>query len=139
MIAQNALFTAEVPEHGVIDGHVRFRLAKTDKESVAVVGLCANLVAGLMFEKLHAQGTNIVLSLAEDTGRIDVVARNADDGLNLLWTPGETEQGKLDDAQARIADRLAALSAPAKAAPPPAPEPSEADDEYLVKQLRRIP
>lgn len=135
MLLENDLFRQEIPEKGIIDGHVRFVMSRTEPDDVAIVGFCANVTASLLFEKLQAQGTNTLISL---DGRADVVARNADDGLNMQWTPRQEEPQRLDDIAERIAKKLRTPSAPQQEEPVEE-TPQEEDDEAFVKQITRIP
>ena len=152
MIIQNPLFKQEIPEKGAVKGHIRFSTQSRDPSDIALIGFCANVSASLLFERLQAQGTNIIITVEKDTTRVDVLARAENDGLNLLWTPKPAE--RIDEIQERIRNKTFFFdkeSAPPKSAEKPTevkhvetkaatPEPPTHDEEdYLVKQLHRIP
>jgi hypothetical protein len=166
MILQNTLFTQEIPQPGAAKGHVRFTTQSTEAEDIALIGFCANLAASVLFERLHAQGTNLVFNLAKDEATVDVLARYEDDGLNLLWTP--KAGGDLSSIQERIRNKTFFIGRkkeepkpvhlvppvpllPGQDTIPPPPQPdaksnpadkenmSEEEEDYQVKQLMRIP
>jgi len=157
----NDLFTFEVPQKGATKGQVRFVVASARPDDIALVGFCANVTASLLFERLQAQGTNIVIDLSAQKSRIDVLARYENDGLNLLWTPKQMDAAKLASVQERIRNKTFMFgkqdSLAAPKVQPPKPERSteqssmpkmesprveqlsDTEEEYLVKQLIRIP
>lgn len=159
--AETPIFTQEVPDKGAARGHVRFTLKSRAPEDVALVGFCANVTASLLFERMQAQGTNIVMHFTKESGVIDVLARAENDGLDLLWNGKQADPAQLSDIQERIrnktffigkeakapvAERLPAEkhppeSPPSVAIPLPAQkeEMSEAEEDHLIKQLHRIP
>lgn len=137
MLIENSLFKENIPEKGIIDGHIQFKMARSDSETIGIVGFCANITGSVLFEQLQAQGTNIVFSLAEQ-GTVDVVARNQDDGLNLQWQPKDFEENRLDDIAERIKRTLAPEEKEVRKQPEE-PEPSAEENEAHVKQLTRIP
>lgn len=109
MIVETSLFSEEVPEKGIIDGHVRFTLSSSQPDDVAVVAMCANFAASVLFDRLKAQGTNIIFSLRDDGGRMDVVARNTNDGITLDWPPKKTDAAKLTEVHSKLSDKMLAL------------------------------
>jgi hypothetical protein len=104
IVTENQLFTEEIPEKGATKGQVRFSLKSRKPDDIALAGFCANIAASLLFERMQAQGTNMIIDLS-DSSRIDVLARYEDDGLNLLWTPKPAEPSTLDSAQERIRNK----------------------------------
>lgn len=148
MIIDNALFSEEIPEKGATEGHLRFHLKDATPENVALIGFCANITASLLFERLQAQGTNIIIALNKDTAQIDVIARSEDDGLNLTWPAKSMEPTQLNDIAERIKNKTFFIGKEqqkeekvpeAKPEKHEIPELSEAEEDYLVKQLHRIP
>jgi hypothetical protein len=156
MIIQNPLFTEEIPEKGAARGHVRFASSSSKPEDVALMGFCANVAASVLFERMQAQGTNIIITIDKDSSRIDVLARAENDGLNFLWTPKPAERvdeiqerirnktfffGKEDKSGAKTESRPEQHEPTTHAPASKTPDQASPDDEddYLVKQLHRIP
>jgi hypothetical protein len=148
MIIQNPLFTQEIPEKGAAKGHIRFASTSRDPADVALLGLCANITASLLFEKLQAQGTNIILNLAKDT-RVDVLARTEGDGINLLWIPKPMEQQQLTDTQERIRNKAFFIGKAAQVAQKDElttpvlttkePDVEVDEEDEMIKHLHRVP
>ena len=153
MILDNAVFSEEVPASGATKGHVRFHLKSRQPEDVALVGFCANVTASLLFERLQAQGTNIVVQLGKED-RVDVLARYENDGLNLLWTPKPADANQLNETAERIKNKTFFIGKEAKEAEQEKAEAqstpivqsahdqehmTEEEEDHQVKQLHRIP
>ncbi len=146
MIHENNLFSLDVPEKGVAKGHVRMKINSASPEDMIPVGLTASIAASVLFEKLSAQGTNIILTVKDSEAQADIIARYENDGLDLLWQGKEIDQNQMSTYVDKIKDALDEGAGPVqtsrpKDSPPDAPNPQESseDDEYLVKQINRIP
>ena len=162
MIISTPLFDEELLEKGATSGHIRFTLKSRKPEDIALVGFCANVASSLLFERMQAQGSNIIMNLTREGGTIDVLARRENDGLDLLWTP--KDPGAINEVQERIKnktfmigkDRGAQKSVEqqdnviigqstngnkihAKVTIEKTEGLSEEEEDYLVKQLHRIP
>jgi hypothetical protein len=161
IVTENQLFVEEIPELAAAKGQVRFTMKSRTPEDVALTGFCANVAASLLFERLKAQGTNIIIDYGTEA-HIDVLARYEDDGINLLWTPKPSEPSQLDSTQERIRNKTffigkaekqeeksttqtgsqqpgeakAEKISPARSTDEAL---SEEEEDYLVKQLHRIP
>jgi hypothetical protein len=154
------LFLQDIPEKGAAKGHLRYTLKGRAPGDIALVGFCANVGASLLFERMQAQGTNIILQLDKENARIDVLARYEDDGLNLQWQNKQVDPAQMGNIQELIKNRTFFLGKEQhvpeqKPSPPPAehaaaPESvrpaltqvapqTEEEEDYLVKQLHRIP
>jgi hypothetical protein len=105
MIIDNHLFREEIPEKGASRGHIRFHLKSKEPSDVSLVGFCANLAATLLFERLQAQGTNIIITIDKRDARCDVLARHENDGVELIWTPKQFDPAQYNDAQERIKNK----------------------------------
>lgn len=165
-IIETPLFNEEVPESGAVKGHVRFTVVSRAPADIEIVGFCANVVSSLLFERLQGEGSNLIITLGKDSSRADVLIRKENDGLNLLWTPKPMEPARLDETRERIRNKTFYIQvdgpqkdAPVKkdvsvgASPSTAlvagssddahrnddAEMTEAEEDYLVKQLHRIP
>lgn len=154
----NPIFYQEIPEKGAARGHIRFSVKGRTPENVALAGFCANITASVLFERMQAQGTNIILQLTKEEARIEVIARAEDDKLNLLWEGKQVDPGQMNDIQERIRNKtfFIGTEAPPLAAPksetqevtpkpdarpsePPLDVHTEEEEDYLTKQLHRIP
>lgn len=143
MRLENSLFMQEIPPKGASDGHLTFTSASIQPEDVALIGFIATLDASILFEKLHSQGTNIILHL-DDGLKGHIIARREGDGLNFQWAPKEIEPNRMSDVQNRIADKIFSREHAQERAKPEAPKEEERElspeeEDYLIKQLRRIP
>ena len=103
----------------------------------------SSYAATALFELLQAQGSNILIKNFGDVN-VDVIARNADDGLNLLWTPKKAEPAELDEVAAKIkgkADYIGVEKVEKKPLNMDKKESVEDTGEinYLIRSLRRIP
>lgn len=142
---ENALFKQEIPEKGATKGHVHFAIKSRSPEDIALVGFCANVAASLLFERMQAQGTNIIFTLSQNDATSDVLARHENDGLNLQWTPKPADPSQLNDVQERIRNRtffIGKKQPEIKEQKEPiqqAPTITDDEEDYLVKQLHRIP
>lgn len=123
----------------------------------------ASFAASALFEMFGGggdKGTNIVLNEGKGSDRsvehvsIDVIPRQADDGINYRWEPKQADQQELDEVLKKIKDHTFFIGK--KKAQQPAPDgeeisqqepkkaeaPSESNkgsENYLVKQLDRCP
>jgi hypothetical protein len=168
---ENPLFTVDIPEKGASKGHTRIDMKSSSTPDVLLGTLCASLHASILFERLQAQGTNIIIDLGRNHARFDVLARYENDGINLQWTPRPQDQAQLSLTAERISNKTFMIGkgekkagnagtqqSPGSDIPVPTPdakhsaqpmpaapqskhdEPlSEAEENYLVKQLHRIP
>ena len=111
--------------------------------------LVANKMSALAFQVLGAQGTNIILENGVPAGQIiphlavHVLPRKKDDGLKLEWAPKKATEEDLGSAEERL---KAHVGEPELAEEKPrkkeAPERIVADknkEDYLLKQLERMP
>lgn len=153
----NPLFYQEIPEKGAARGHIRFSLKDRAPESIALAGFCANITASVLFERMQAQGTNIILQLTKEDARIDVIARAENDKLDLLWEGKQVDPGQMNDIQERISNKTFFIGKEKpdtekkvekqeviqkpdpKPTEPPIEVHTEEEEDYLTKQLHRIP
>ena len=118
----------------------------------------ASYSATAIFEFLKAQGSNIILTENEGPLKLDVIARNENDGLNLMWQGQQADPNELKEVAKQVKDAIDyevwAYNNPeeaAKAGKPKAPQEAEtinADEEgdgednkknYLLRSLNRTP
>ncbi|MBU1202306.1 MAG: HIT family protein [Nanoarchaeota archaeon] len=116
-------------------------IEELSEEEVAHIFNLANVSATSLFQILGAQGTNIITD-EQDGFVINVVARKQDDGLNFLWTPKQVSAPDMDSVTSSISSKITFKEEPKN--PPKVddqPQDKFSDDEenYLLKQLERIP
>lgn len=110
----------------------------------------ANKVSTVMFDTLNIQGTNIFVSNGVAAGQmvahfmINVIPRKENDDINLQWVPKQLSEEEMSTVELQLKDAIAhvPLSEDKKLKKPSViPEPIEisGEDNYLLKQLRRIP
>jgi len=122
-----------------------------------LLGYCfsvANKVSMFLFEKLKAEGTNIIVQNGVAAGQtephfvIHIIPRKENDGLNLQWKTKQASDSELSDAALQLGNGLIEKKEKpveiAKEAPKPEDNKEEKAaeiirDSYLLKQLRRIP
>ncbi|RME53722.1 HIT domain-containing protein [Candidatus Woesearchaeota archaeon] len=102
-------FSILLPEQGVTRGHVvvvpeknATEFSHLRSEEVQALFAVANTVSTLLFEKLGAQGTNLIANEGERGVSIAVIPRSANDGANLLWQP---KQGSPEELKA-VAEKI---------------------------------
>ncbi len=128
MTLENALFVMDIPERGATKGHIRFDLRSLEPDAVGTTALCATVASAILFERLQAQWTHLVIGLDGSHGSVHALARWEDDGLDLTWTPKPLEPGRMEEIAGRIKDKtfLLGKDAPKNAPMPQAPQGSGA-------------
>lgn len=113
----------------------------------------ANAISTAIFETLKIEGTNIFVSNGVVAGQtvahfmINVIPRRQDDGINLQWQPKQLNQEEMSTVELRLKEQASGGHEFKKDQPAEHKEPVkkkaapiiEGDDNYLLKQLRRIP
>ncbi len=79
-------------------------------ETVAKTFILAKKMAGILKEKLHCDGLNLVQNNGEAAGQtvmhfhLHVIPRYKDDGQNILWKPGKPSQEALEAVRRQIVE-----------------------------------
>ncbi len=145
-----------LPESPATKGHVRVyskehasSLDELSHDQVQHLLQVGNLAATLLFENLEAQGTNVIMNEGDLFGEhlhLDVVARNEDDSLDTSWESVELPDSKMEKVQKRIKDKADLIGEEVETERNEVPrekpdkETMEDDEEnYLIKQLRKLP
>lgn len=142
-------FTLEVPEQGAVRGHVRMSSSSAAPDDIAALGMCANVLSSILFERMQAQGTNIIMHLGQGA-EVEVLARTEGDGLDFRWAPKQVDPGRFEEIQGRIQNKAFFIgkdqAGPSAREPPaqnaaalPEHHADEGDEDELVKHLYRIP
>lgn len=121
-------------------------LEMVSEELLTTAVAAANKASTLLFERLGAQGTNILVQNGTGAGQkvphfaIEVLPRREGDGLQLSWTPQTVGDDDLDIVAAQLkeaSDKL--LQEKAQKKEPKKENVQIAQEDYRLKILRRIP
>ncbi len=110
----------------------------------------ANKFSALAFQLLRAEGTNTIIQNGVPAGQnvphlaVHVLPRRRDDGLKLEWEPKKASEEDLKRAEERLKPYVGIEPAPEEKKPlkAEAPEKIIADEnkeDYLIRQLERMP
>lgn len=143
MIYEDSFLSLDVPEKGAVEGHLALALKSQTPEDLGVAGVLSNVLAAVLFERLGAQGSNILMQYGR--GSVDVLARREGDGLDVRWDPQEIAPEEIRRVHSLLKDKmfLPEGGGESEAKAPPEPEQTApqqgGEDDYLVKQLHRVP
>jgi len=112
----------------------------------------SNKISGAIFDGLKVQGTNIYVANGIPAGQsvahfmINVIPRKENDGVNLQWKPKQLSEEEISTVELKLKDQIKDTSVgkiektekPVQETPKPEPIVDDEDD-YYMKQLRRIP
>jgi len=110
----------------------------------------ANKISSAIFETLKVHGTNIFVANGIPAGQkvahvmINVIPRMEKDGINLQWQPKQLGEEEMSTVELKLKEEIGnvGIEEPAKKAviaQPKKSEPISGEENYLIKQLRRIP
>ena len=113
----------------------------------------ANTMSTAVFEGLKAQGTNILVQNGIPAGQsvphahLSVIPRRENDGLPLMWQPRPIGPEELAQLETKLKDESKNIGPFQKSKPKPVeekkPEPireeQPGEENYQLRQLRRIP
>ena len=125
-----------------------------DQELVNLFSV-ANKISSAIFENLKVQGTNIFVANGIPAGQtvahfvINVIPRMENDGINLQWKPKQLTEEEMSTVELKLkesiqnigVEKVQEIKKPEAAAETQKNIPISDDDEddYIAKQLRRIP
>jgi histidine triad (HIT) family protein len=123
---------------------------KTPDYLVAWGFAIAKKLAAILLESIKLQGLNLLIENGDGAGQklphftINLLPRFENDGLPLNWTPKQGNIDELKQVEARMKQALSGNwmfeGRPGQATAKPEPEKVAQDrDNYLIKQLHRIP
>ncbi len=108
----------------------------------------ANTLATVCFEVLGAHGTNIMIKNGVPAGQktphaqVEIIPRFENDGINMQWQTMKVTEDDLNTAQLMLKDQLEKpieKKEEKKAEPIQETEEIPEEDNYMLKQLERIP
>src|SRR3989344_5732530 len=114
--------------------------------------IVANKISSAIFETLKVQGTNIFVRNGIPAGQqvahflINVIPRKENDNVNLQWKPRQLSEEEMSTVELKLREQVKGRgiekAQKAQAAKPeiPKPEPvTDDEDDYFMRQMRRIP
>lgn len=125
-----------------------------DDEIVSHIFVVCNKISTILFDKLGAQGTNLILNNGHDAGQelphvvVHVLPRKEGDKLDFEWSAKQTTEPALSSMKNRIqiyADPIFLGKDELPVTKVEKPEekkqdnPDEPGEDYLIKNLKRIP
>ncbi len=130
-------------EHYTIMEHVPDEIL----EKMAVV---VNKMSIKLFESLNIQGTNLLVQNGVDAGQqiphfmIHIIPRLENDGIDFSWDPRQLGEEEMSTIEMKIKKQInePVPEEPQEketVEPPQAKGPKSESDNYLIRQLRRIP
>jgi len=112
----------------------------------------ANKISSAIFDTLKVQGTNIFVANGIPAGQkvahfmINVIPRKENDGINLQWQTKQLSEEEMSTIELKIKEEVGNVGFSEEPKPQkqetktqPVSEEVSGEDNYLVKQLRRIP
>ncbi len=150
---------AFLPESGAVMGEVvvvpkehRPIIEEVPDFVVGHAMVVANKVSVSIFEALSAHGTNILVSNGIPAGQtvahfsIRVIPRSQNDGLNLQWQPKQLSEEEMSTVELLVKEVTGSIGGFEKEKQAPVQADSETqeikqgpEDNYMIKQLRRMP
>ncbi len=121
---------------------------------LAKCALAANKVSVSIFDGLGAQGTNVLVQNGISAGQkvphfaIEVIPRQENDGLNLLWQPKQLMEDEMEVTFLALEEGMKKMPEEnkSKEQKPTGDEKSNENNEkiegrnnYMIKQIRRLP
>lgn len=110
----------------------------------------ANKISSAIFDALKVQGTNIFVANGIPAGQkvahfmINIIPRKENDNINIQWQPKQLSEEEMSTVELKIKEEVGGIGI--EEAPKAAQEKAEpvskevsGEDNYLIKQLRRIP
>tara|TARA_Y100000310_G_scaffold322956_1_gene382724 strand:+ start:221 stop:760 length:540 start_codon:yes stop_codon:yes gene_type:complete len=116
--------------------------------------IAANKISSAIFEALKVQGTNIFLRNGIPAGQtvahfmINVIPRQENDGVNLQWKPKQLNEEELSTVELKFKEEIKNTGVRAIESTPKVETASKEttaepviddEDDYVMKQLKRIP
>ena len=157
LLYQDEFVVVAIRDTGVTPGQITIFPKKhftimemVPKEILERCAVISNKVGVAVFEGLGAQGTNILVQNGLGAGQkvphfaIEVIPRQENDGLNLQWEPKQVPEDEMDltfltlkESIERGIETIEEKKEEVKEEPKE--EKVDEKDNYLLKQLKRIP
>lgn len=155
-IYEDEKLVAIMPENGMAAGHIvvvpkqHYRIIEeVPDEDISRMFNVANKLSALVFETLGVHGTNIIVhngTPGQDIPHfsIHIIPRTEGDGINLEWKPEKFSDDDLEGFSLLIKDGLKGKPFKKEEKKPDIDEieqieQDDEEDNYLIKQLDRMP
>lgn len=113
----------------------------------------ASKISSSIFESMNVQGTNIFVQNGLPAGQtvphvlVHIIPRSENDGLNLLWQPKNLSEEEMSTVELKIKEETKGIGVQKGEEKPQVSEDKkpgqitgeDREENYLLKQLRRIP
>lgn len=111
----------------------------------------ANKISSAIFDALKVQGTNIFVANGVPAGQkvahlmVNVIPRHENDGVNIEWPPKQLSEEEMSTVELKIKEEIGNVGFSESPKPKqetkaqPVSKEVSGEDNYLIKQLRRIP
>lgn len=111
----------------------------------------SNKISSAIFESLGAQGTNIFVANGIPAGQtvahftINVIPRKENDGVNLQWQPKQLSEEEMSTVELKLKEHTKNVGhfekevKKAKIESPKTQFLSDEEEEYFLRQMRRLP
>jgi len=111
----------------------------------------ANKISSAIFDTMKVQGTNIFVANGIPAGQkvahcmVNIIPRKENDGINLQWPPKQLSEEEMSTIELKIKEEIGSIGfseAPQtkkQEKPEQISEEVSGEDNYLLKQLKRIP
>jgi histidine triad (HIT) family protein len=111
----------------------------------------ANKISSAIFEALNMQGTNIIVENGVAAGQetahfaINIIPRRENDGLNLTWQPKKLSEDEMSTVELKLKEAAKSIGEFEKqkkesiSLDNKEKKQIKGEDDYLIKQLRRVP
>lgn len=154
---EDALAAVITPQKPAVSGHLLVvskahhpSMEEVPDEIVSHCFLVANKTSSLIFEACGAQGTNIILQNGIPAGQtmphfsISVLPRKEGDGLSFTWNPQKQIDQKMSEVQQTLKDECdyigqSPIEKKSVEIKKEERKVEYTEDNYLIKQLRRVP
>lgn len=127
-------------------------LESTPDDILEHLAITASKISSAIFESMNIQGTNIFIQNGVPAGQtiphvvMHIIPRTENDGVNLMWQPRQVSQEEMSTVELKIKDQTKEFlvqkqssSSSSQEIEDKHAEKLEGEDNYLIKQLRRIP
>ncbi|RMF54424.1 HIT family protein [Candidatus Woesearchaeota archaeon] len=109
-----------------------------------------NKISIAVFEALHAQGTNIIIQNGVAAGQdvphflVHIIPRMQNDNLSFKWAPKQLNEEEMSTVEMMLKDQTSTIGMREEKKKPVEVEQKEdetisGEDNYLLKQLKRLP
>ena len=153
-VYEDSLVFAVLPEHPANPGHIMIIpkkqyviLEQVPDLEIQQIFAIINKLSMSLFDSLHAQGTNIIIQNGHTAGQehnhliIHLIPRFANDGMSFNWQPKQLTEEQMSTIELKykqFTKTIGIIHQDKPKEPEKKPEPITGEENYWVKQLRKI-